>query len=137
MKSVKEVFAAAMALMDELDGEGKAQTRDTKEYEKRTPGIMETLMAEKRLFFGERGSWAPIESMEDEIAGADDVYAMGVMQYGLAAKLLIDENPRAASFYHEKYEENRRLYALRERGEIGKIEDLYGGIEYGEFSRWK
>ena len=46
MKSVKEVFNAAMALMDELDGTGKAQTRDTKEYEKRTPGIMETLMAE-------------------------------------------------------------------------------------------
>ena len=39
MKSVKEVFNAAMALMDELDGEGKAQTRDTKEYEKRRTQI--------------------------------------------------------------------------------------------------
>ena len=125
-----------MSLIDELDREGEHETNDTKDYEHRTPAIVETLIAEKKIFFGERGRTETAESMDDYIIGADDVYVMGVMQYGLAAKLLLDEDPPAASFFNQKYEENRRLYALREKDKIGGIEDLYGGIEYGEFSRW-
>ena len=64
-------------------------------------------------------------------------YAIGVMQYGLAANLLVDENPTAASFYEQRYEEMRNLYFARRPAEDGeKIVDLYGGIEYGEFGSW-
>ena len=108
LTTVGEVFDAAMALTDELNlSTGSARTRDTKEYEQRTPQIIGTLIAEFRLMSGLRGSYIRPESLDDNLIGIDDGYAIGVMQYGLAAKLLLDENPASAAFFHEKYEELR------------------------------
>lgn len=137
MTTVGEVFDAAMALTDELNlSTGSARTRDTKEYEQRTPQIIGTLIAEFRLMSGLRGSYIRPESLDDNLIGIDDGYAIGVMQYGLAAKLLLDENPASASFFHEKYEELRNLYFSRAQADVGEIENVYGGIEYGQFSHW-
>lgn len=137
MKTVKDVFEAAMGLMDELDGDGKAYTRDTKEYEARTAGIVNMMISEYRILAGLGGGFVAVEGLEDYILKIDDSYAVGVMQYGLAANLLVDENPAAASFYEQRYEELRNLYFSRRMSEEGeKIEDLYGGIEYGKFGRW-
>lgn len=136
MKTVEEVFDAAMSLMDELDASGAAQTNDTEEYANRTPAIMNTLIAEMRILSGERGFVPMLEGLDDALLNVDDNYAMGVMQYGLAAKLLLDENPAAASFYHQKYEELRERYFARMEAAIGVTENLYGGIEFGQFSRW-
>ncbi|MBQ2329191.1 MAG: hypothetical protein II387_00425 [Oscillospiraceae bacterium] len=137
MTTVGEVFDAAMALTDELNlSTGSARTRDTKEYEQRTPQIIGTLIAEFRLMSGLRGSYIRPESLDDNLIGIDDGYAIGVMQYGLAAKLLLDENPASASFFHEKYEELRSLYFSRAQATVGEIENVYGGIEYGQFSHW-
>ena len=137
MTTVGEVFDAAMALTDELNlSTGSARTRDTKEYEQRTPQIIGTLIAEFRLMSGLRGSYIRPESLDDNLIGIDDGYAIGVMQYGLAAKLLLDENPASASFFHEKYEELRSLYFSRAQADVGEIENVYGGIEYGQFAHW-
>ena len=137
MTTVGEVFDAAMALTDELNlSTGSARTRDTKEYEQRTPQIIGTLIAEFRLMSGLRGSYIRPESLDDNLIGIDDGYAIGVMQYGLAAKLLLDENPASASFFHEKYEELRSLCFSRAQADVGEIENVYGGIEYGQFSHW-
>ena len=38
MKTVQEIFNAAMGLMDELSVSGEAGYEDTKEHEYRTPG---------------------------------------------------------------------------------------------------
>lgn len=138
MKTVYDVFEAAMGLMDELDGEGKAENRDTAEFGRRTVGIVNSLMSEFRIFSGDRGGFVPVEGMEDYLLKIPDVYALGVMHYGLAANLLVDENPPAASFYEQRYEELRNLYFARCGGEDGDgtIRDLYGGIEFGKFGRW-
>lgn len=136
MVSVKDVFGAAMALMDELNAEGNAQTSDTKEYEHRTPAIINMMVAEKRMLLGEYGVFPIVTGLSDELIDIDDNYALSVMQYGLAANLLIDENPSAASFYQQRYEELRDRYVLRQSAVSGDIEDVYGGIEHGQYSRW-
>ena len=57
------------------------------------------------------------------------------MPYGLAAHLLIDENPTVAAFFQQRYEE-----LLDKLGnvpaEFEPIEDVYGGIGHSEGGRW-
>jgi len=137
MKTAREVFDAAMSLMDELDNSGAPENTNTVDLEQRTPAILTTLIAEYRILSGTRGHIVPIEDLdEDALFEVDDAYALGVMQYGLAAKLLLDENPQAAAFYNQKYEELRAIYFARSAASEGEIENLYGGIEYGQFSSW-
>lgn len=137
MKNVIDVFNASMGLMDELSANGEARTNDTKEYEHRTPGIVNMMISEFRILSGLSGGFVGVETMDDPILKVDDTYAIGVMQYGLAANLLIDENPTAASFFEQRYEEMRNLYFSRRPSDAGEsIEDMYGGIEYGRFGKW-
>ena len=58
------------------------------------------------------------------------------MPYGLAANLLVDENPSAASFYQQRYEELRAMFIARLPAGVEDIELLYGGVGGGSFSRW-
>ena len=136
MAYVGDVFETAMGLMDELDTEGEALTPDTAEYMLRTPMIINTLIAEFKMLTGERGDWLPVESIDDMMPAGDTSYQLGALPYGLAAALLVDENPSAASFYQQRYEELRAYYLSRFRASVENIERLYGGVEYGEFAAW-
>lgn len=136
MAYVGDVFETAMGLMDELDTEGEALTPDTAEYMLRTPMIINTLIAEFKMLTGERGDWLPVESIDDMMPAGDTSYQLGALPYGLAAALLVDENPSAASFYQQRYEELRAWYIARAQASAGDIVNLYGGIEYGEFAAW-
>ena len=133
---VEEVFELAMGLLDELDDSGDAQNDSTEEYENRAPGILTSLLAELRLANGDRGYFEPLEEADDPILGAEDSYALGVMPYGLAAALIADENPTLAYFLEERYEELRDRFLVRREAVTERIEDIYGGIEYGGFARW-
>lgn len=136
MVTASEVFGAAMALMDELSGSGQAQTNDTKEYEHRTPAILNMMIAEYRMLTGKRGTFPLVATLEDNVIGVEDGYALSAMQYGLAANLLTDENPTAAAFYQQRYEELRERFARNGEPSMGSIENMYGGIEHGEYARW-
>lgn len=136
MAYVNDVFDAAMGIMDELGQTGQAQTSDTQEYEYRTPAIINMLVGELHMLLGNRDNWLPVTSLDDMVPTADTNYALSALPYGLAANLLIDENPTAASFYQQRYEELRAYYLARQQADVGDITDLYGGIPYGEFSRW-
>ena len=136
MAYVGDVFETAMGLMDELDTEGEALTPDTAEYMLRTPMIINTLIAEFKMLTGERGDWLPVESIDDMMPAGDTSYQLGALPYGLAAALLVDENPSAASFYQQRYEELRAWYIARAQASTADIVNLYGGIEYGEFAAW-
>lgn len=136
MAYVSDVFNAAMGIMDELDMSGEAQTADTEEYANRTPAIINMLIGELKMLLGDHEDWLPVESLEDMVPGADTSYCLSALPYGLAANLLTDENPTAASFYQQRYEELRAIYLTRQQADISDITNLYGGIEYGEFSRW-
>lgn len=136
MAYVQDVFDAAMGIMDELNQQGQAQTADTNEYAFRTPSIMNMMVGELNMYLGNHEDWLPMTSMEDVVPTADTNFAMSAMPYGLAANLLIDENPTAASFYQQRYEELRAAWLKCQKAEVGDIVNLYGGIGYGEFARW-
>lgn len=136
MAYVEDVFDAAMGIMDELSADGEALTGDTEEYALRTPAILNSLVSELKILTGQRGDWLPVTSMEDVVPVADTSYAFGALPYGLAAGLLIDENPSAASFYQQRYEELRALFVSRLKASVEDIDMLYGGVGEGRFARW-
>ena len=136
MAYVEDVFNAAMGIMDELGVDGEARTSDTEEYALRTPSIVNMLVSELKILTGERGDWLPIESLEDVVPVGNTSYSLGALSYGLAANLLVDENPSAASFYQQRYEEMRAYYLARMQAVTGDVVNVYGGIEYGEFAHW-
>lgn len=135
MAFVSEVFDAAMALMDELSASGEARTADTEEYKHRTPDILNLLASEYCGLTGER--LAAVEEFEDYLAGVPEEYARSALCYGLAANLLVDENPQAAAFFQQRYEELRDGLVKRVPGEFEAVVDVYRvSNEHGEFSRW-
>ena len=95
MTTVESVFASAMGLMDELDPQGGAQSADTKDYERRAPAILNALCAELRTLTGEGSDWLPASGTED-LLPVEENYGLSALPYGLAANLLVDENPAAA-----------------------------------------
>lgn len=136
MAYVSDVFDAAMGLMDELSPTGTAQTSDTQEYKFRTPAIVGIMAAEFRMRTGGRGAFTAVSALDDYINGIDDAYALGVMPYGLAANLLVDENPAAASFFQQRYEQLQYEYIRHIPALFEPIDNVYGGIEHGEAARW-
>ena len=133
MTTVQSVFESAMSLMDELSLSGEAENSDTQEYALRTPAILNALTAELRTLTGESGDWLPAEGMDDSLHAN---YGLSALPYGLAANLLVDENPAPASYFQQRYEELRAVYLARRKADIEDIALLYGGIGQGEFSRW-
>lgn len=137
------VFDITMGLMDELSESGAADTSDTKEYKNRALFILNALRGElypysdtyKFTEVGKRPIAKVIDDFKEDI-DLDDYICQSVMPYGLAAHLLLDENPTAASYFNGRYED---LFIQLKNGLPNgsvDIEDVYGGIEYGEFSRW-
>ena len=59
-----------------------------------------------------------------------------MLPYGLAAHLLLDENPDVAAFFNQRYAELLSEYRRGIPAASEDIQDLYGGIEYGQFARW-
>lgn len=138
------VFEKAMHLMDEADEfSGLADISDTRGYKNRTLPILNVLRFEcfpysdtcRAAGPGKRPVCPEIPDFETELP-LDDGLCQGVLPYGLAAHLLLDENPPLAAYFQQRYEE--LLNALRRGipGESEDIVDLYGGIEYGRFARW-
>ena len=144
MTTAQWVFEKAMHLMDEGDEiTGLADTAQTKDYKNRTLPILNVLRVECAPFSetgradapGKRPMCPEIEDFDSGIP-LDDGICQGVLPYGLAAHLLLDENPALASYFQQRYEE--RLNAIRRTAPAYSedIVDLYGGIEYGRFARW-
>lgn len=146
------VFERAITLMDELNDAGQYRHDDTVEYQNRTLPILNVLQNELYPYSdtfpkwqdweaGRRPVLQPLGSLDAEI-DLDDYCAGTVLPYGLAAHLLLDENPSAAGFFQQRYDELKSAL-MRGAGKLAEsedIEDVYGpkgGIHpYNEFSRW-
>ncbi len=144
MTTAQWIFEKAMSLMDEVnESTGAADTADTKEYKNRTLPILNILRAEcfpasdtyAVTTPGKRPICPEITDFETPI-GMDDGVCQGVLPYGLAAHLLLDENPDMAAFFNQRYQELLFQYRTSIPAQAEDIESLYGGIEYGCFSRW-
>lgn len=138
------VFDKAMHLMDEVnESTGQSDTADTREYKNRTIPILNILRVEcfpaSDTFQvsqpGKRPICPEITDFDTPIE-LDDGICQGVLPYGLAAHLLLDENPDTASFFIQRYQELLTQYRYALPAEAQDIEPVYGGIEYGYFSRW-
>ena len=142
-----DVFQRAITIMDELSDEGKYKYEDTEEYRLRTLAILNVLQQELYPFsdtYRKNSEWesgrrpvaAQLEDLYSEI-DLDDYCAGTVLPYGLAAHLLMSEDPSSANFCQQRYDE---LKASLQRGMPAvseDITDLYGGLEpYNEFGMW-
>ena len=144
MTNAQWIFEKTMHLMDEVnESTGTADYSDTKEYKNRTLAILNILRMEcfpasdtyAVTIPGKRPVCPEITSFEEPI-GLDDGICQGVLPYGLAAHLLLDENPGAASFFQQRYEEALNLARRGVPAVAEDITDVYGGIEHDEYGRW-
>ena len=144
MTNAQWIFEKTMHLMDEVNqSTGAVDTADTKEYKNRTLAILNLLRVEcfpasdtyDVTEPGKRPICPEIADFEMPI-GLDDGICQGVLPYGLAAHLLLEENPGLAAYFNGRYTEalaaaNRRIPAWAE-----DIANLYGGIEHGRYGYW-
>ena len=136
MTTAQDVFDTAMGLIDEVDEvTGATDTGGTREYKSRALFILNSLRGELYPYGAANQACPVIEDFETGIA-LDDFLCQTVMPYGLASHLLLDENPAAAAFFQRRYEELLRRLGSARPASPDDIGRLYGGIEYGEFSRW-
>ena len=140
-----EVYEAALVLMDANND------ADTSEYESKALSVINILRGELFPYSDTFPATAedgrpicPILTDLDETVGLDDYICQTVMPYGMAAHLLLDENPSTASFLNQRYIE---LLNMLMRG-IGRptmgsedIADVYGSdgkshFYYNRFTVW-
>lgn len=147
-KRVRAVFDKAMYLIDaQNESTGETRNVDTKEYEVRTIGILNNLLdvvypASDTFQMGTDGKRPALDDIltfEDEL-DLDARVLRDVLPNGLAAKLLSEENPTLANYFQQCFEESlaRAMAATPASFESVDGEDggFYGGIEYGQLSRW-
>ena len=144
--TAQRVFDITMGLIDEVnESHGATDTADTKEYKVRTLFILNALRGELYRWSdtfaveepGKRPILPVIQKFTD-IIGMDDYICQTVMPYGLAAHLLLDENPSAAGFFMQRYEELKANLAKGFPSGSEPIEDVYGCINhpYNHFAEW-
>ena len=145
--TAEKVFELAINLMDELNDSGEYDYADTDEYRNRTLGILNILKGELYPFsdtFRKNQEWErgrrPIVSAItafDQVIDLDDYICQSVMPYGLAAHLLMDENPASAGFFQQRYDELKAQLMRGMPAESEEITDVYGGLgPYNEFGMW-
>lgn len=148
-RTAQAVFDKAIYLIDaQNERTGSTDTSDTREYKVRALGIINTLLDEVYPVSdtyelntpGQRPALDDLVAFESEI-DLDAFCLRTVLPNGLAAELLSEENPSLANYFREKYEQalaraRAGIPAEFEEVDGGAWDALYGGIEYGEFSRW-
>lgn len=146
MATAQEVFDIAMGLMDEVQN-GQTDTADTKEYKDRTLLILNALVGElypySDTYNVEGSDGRPIAAVVRSFTrpiDLDDYICRSVLPYGLAAHLLLDENPTSASFFQQRYEELRNKLTRGLPVSSEDIVDVYfgnnGSFEYDWLTRW-
>jgi hypothetical protein len=125
--TLNDIFDLAMILSDNED--------DADLYSSRALGILKVLRREIATLSDNRDALPALDSL-DSVFGLDDEFSEGVVPYGLAAHLLLEDNPGTASYYAQKYEEGLRYYLSRKKADLEEVERSYGLLEYGAFARW-
>jgi len=138
--TAQTVFDYAMGLLDEVNAAGETDTTATAEYKVRALFILNILRGELYQYSdgylsvtsGIRPISTVLTALTDSV-GVDDFLAQTIMPYGLAAHLLIDENPKAASFFQSRYDELLARYGANTPSEFTDITQTYGGFNVGDY----
>lgn len=145
--TVQDIFDIAIRLMDsQNESTGSTETADTKEYRLRTVSLLNSILDRAFPYSdnyrealeaanGKRPICPKVAEMADEVA-LDERICTGALPYGLAGLLLLEEDPSRANFFWQTFLEQLELSRQSLPSVIGEVEDLYGGIEHGEFGAW-
>ena len=141
---VQDVFDKAIQLMDEQnEATGSTDTTDTKPYRVKAVGICNTLLGfvypasdtYKVSAEGKRPICAAAETMESEL-DLDDFICASVLPWGMAAQFVLDDDKEKANFFWQTFLEQIEAAKRGIPAPIGEVEDVYGGIEHGEYGAW-
>ena len=144
MRTVQQIFDQAIRMMDaQNESTGSTMTADTKEYALRAPDCLNRYI---NLVYPYSDTYAPREdakravhprlsAMADDV-DMDDFICQSVLPPALIYELLREEQPEVANACYQDYE--RALQDAKQTlpAAYADVEDAYGGIEYGEYSRW-
>lgn len=105
-----EVFKETMAMVSELLDSGELDEQSTAEYRARAPYILTSLQNEiigvenRYRKFSDYIRPVPITDLDNQDVQVDDIQANTLLVYGLAAKLMSDENKSLANYMQQEYE---------------------------------
>ena len=142
MTNAQTVYEMAIALMDSMSDSGQADVADNNEYKHRTLPILNILRGELYPYSDTHETddeGRPIVNLIRDFTkpiDLDDYICQSVMPYGLAAHLLLQEDPAAASFFQQRYDELKRTLAIGLPTESEEIVDVYGGWPHNDFGGW-
>ncbi|MBO0959565.1 hypothetical protein J1P26_07435 [Neobacillus sp. MM2021_6] len=115
--TAQQVFVTAMDLMGEESEDGTYEGYP-QEYKKKSWSVLTMLQAELTP-----ATVTPSVIMdENSLFFLDDRTTLMVLPYGLAAHLMMEEDPNRASFFNSRYDELKR----KRPAKITKIQDVYG-----------
>ena len=142
--AVQDVFDISIRLIDaQNESTGATSTADTKEYMLRTPSLLNSIL--DRVYpasdtyavteSGKRPVCPKVTAMTDHL-DLDERICTGVLPYGLAGLLLSEENATLANFFWQTFLEQLEEAKRSLPAAVESVENVYGGIEYGEFGDW-
>jgi hypothetical protein len=118
----QDVFIISMNLMDEISNDGTFSGYPD-DYKKKAWPILSLLQTELLP----RSVKSIAITNDQTILQVSDQIGVMILPYGLAAHLLLSENPQVASFFNDRYEELKR----RRPAIVASIKDVYGIKENG------
>lgn len=143
MTNAQKIFEIAIAIMDSQSDDGRADVPDNAEYKNRTLHILNLLAGELYLYSDtcerdDEGRPIPAEIRAfDKPIDLDDYICRSVMPYGLAAHLLLSEDPTVANYCQQRYDELKMRLAQGLPAVSEDIVDVYGGYyPYNEGGAW-
>lgn len=135
MTTGNDVFALAMNLIDELDPQnGRADRGETRAYKVRVAGLLHILLQELCQF---DDSWlrdndrdaapSPVDDL-DAALDLGDRLCRGVLPFGLAGLLILEENPPCAQVFLSSYRDLKLRFSRSRPARKEEISRLYGGV---------
>lgn len=121
-----------MSLMDERKNDGSVDINSTKDYLARTPGILTVLQTEIVMELKRVGakvnSLDEVRTMATDIDLEDDI-CLGIIPYGLASRLLAQEDTALSNYFSSLYDSKigRYLSQFKTAVEQEDREDVYDG----------
>ncbi len=136
MTTAQWVFERAMALMDTGDEvSGAKDVGATRPYKHRALDILNILGRECAQYC-DPSAWTELSGFDQGVC-LDEELVQGVLPYGLAAHLFLEEDPAGAGFFQQRYEELLERWRRRRAAQWESLEPPYGGIEMGRDGAWR